>query len=115
MTSYPSVSMNNTEMEGAGDPHATSHPSQSASSASSSFTSTSTSTSTHTRIFGTRLDMILIMGFCSTILFFTLFMICARRWDKYITQKFFAKTHRIYLPQHINSFGSSVRSVMVPV
>lgn len=69
--------------------------------------------SSYIRILGTRLDIIIIMGFCFTIIFFTFFLLCARRWDKFITRKFFAKTQRIYLPQHINSFGSSVRSVIV--
>ncbi len=60
---------------------------------------------------GLNIPYIFMVGVSFVVLFFTFFMLCARRWDKWITKKYFST--KIFIPQHMNSFGSSHMSEAV--
>mmetsp|Transcript_1036 Transcript_1036/g.1188 ORF Transcript_1036/g.1188 Transcript_1036/m.1188 type:complete len:310 (+) Transcript_1036:101-1030(+) len=60
---------------------------------------------------GLNIPYIFMVGVSFVVLFFTFFMLCARRWDKWITRKYFST--KIFIPQHMNSFGSSHMSEAV--
>lgn len=62
---------------------------------------------------GFNIPYIVMVGMSFVVLFFTFFMICARRWDKWITKRFFSTKILIFTPQHMNSFGSSHMSAAV--
>jgi hypothetical protein len=52
-----------------------------------------------------------VMGISATILFFTVFLICAQRWDRWITRKLATRT--VYITQHFDQEGSSHLSEII--